>query len=106
MRLLFDHGSAQAHFGAGVFWVRRRAAWPDEEVAVEFWQVKRGGSRWGIVEIIEGTAGLPTTTSSTRLWNGSATCRAKWRICDKLKRTPPTITCQHRVFWRRSTRRS
>jgi hypothetical protein len=44
MRLLFDH-AAQAHFGASVFWIRRRAAWPDERVAVEFWQVKRGGGR-------------------------------------------------------------
>jgi hypothetical protein len=52
MRLLFDHGAAQAHFGASVFWVRRQATWPDERVAVEFWQVKRGGGRRGIVEII------------------------------------------------------
>jgi len=52
MRLLFDHSAAQAHFGASVFWIRRRAAWPDERVAVEFWQVKRGGGRRGIVEII------------------------------------------------------
>ena len=50
-RLLFDHGTAQAHFGASVFWVRRFAAWPDEQAAVEFWQVKRGGGRRGIVEI-------------------------------------------------------
>ena len=52
VRLLFDHGAAQAHFGASVFWVRHRAVWPDEQVAVEFWQVKRGGVRRGIVEII------------------------------------------------------
>jgi len=50
-RLLFNHAAAQAHFGASVFWVRRRAAWPDEPGAVEFWQVKRGGGRRGIVEI-------------------------------------------------------
>jgi hypothetical protein len=56
MRLLFDHGAAQAHFGASVFWVRRRAAWPDERAAIEFWQVKRGGGRRGIVEIMEETA--------------------------------------------------
>ena len=49
---LFDHAAAQAHFGASVFWVRHRAAWPDEQAAVEFWQVKRGGGRRGIVEII------------------------------------------------------
>ena len=48
---LFDHAAAQANFGASVFWVRHRAAWPDEQAAVEFWQVKRGGGRRGIVEI-------------------------------------------------------
>jgi hypothetical protein len=42
-RLLFD-GAAQAHFGASVFWVRHRAAWPDEGAAVEFWQVKRAAA--------------------------------------------------------------
>jgi hypothetical protein len=51
-RLLFDHAAAQAHFGASVFWVRRRAAWPDEQATVEFWQMKRDGSRRGIVEIV------------------------------------------------------
>lgn len=56
MRRLFDHGAAQARFGASVFWVRRQAAWPDERAAVEFWQVKRGGDRRGIVEIIGETA--------------------------------------------------
>lgn len=51
-RLLFDHGAAQAHFGTSVFWVRHRAAWPDEQAAVEFWQLKRAGGRRGIVEIV------------------------------------------------------
>ena len=50
--LLFDHAAAQAHFGASVFWLRRPAAWPDEQTAVEFRQVKRGGGRRGIVEVI------------------------------------------------------
>ena len=50
--LLFDHAAAQAHFGASVFWVRHRAAWPNEQAAVEFWQVKRGGGQRGVVEII------------------------------------------------------
>ncbi len=54
--LLFDHGAAQAHFGASVFWLRRLAAWPNEQAAVEFWQVKRGGGRRGIVEVIRGEA--------------------------------------------------
>ncbi|MBI4637633.1 MAG: hypothetical protein HY727_14930 [Candidatus Rokubacteria bacterium] len=51
-RLLFDHGAAQAHFGASVFWVRHLAAWQGEQAAVEFWQVRRDGGRRGIVEII------------------------------------------------------
>ena len=50
-QLLFDHAAAQAHFGASVFWVRRLAAWQGEQPAVEFWQIKRGGGRRGIVEI-------------------------------------------------------
>jgi Family of unknown function (DUF6932) len=49
--LLFDHGVAQAHFGASVFWLRRLAAWPNEQGAVELWQVTRGGGRRGIVEV-------------------------------------------------------
>jgi len=50
--LLFAHAAAQAHFGASVFWLRRLAAWPDEPRAIEFWQVKRGGGRKGIVEVM------------------------------------------------------
>jgi len=50
--LLFDHPAAQAHFGASVFWLRRLAAWEGEQAAVEYWQVKRGGGRRGIVEIV------------------------------------------------------
>jgi hypothetical protein len=52
VRLLFDHGAAQAHFGASVFWVRQVAAWPDQQSAIEFWQAKRGGGRRGIIEIV------------------------------------------------------
>jgi hypothetical protein len=50
--LLFDHAAAQAHFGTSVFWLRRLAAWPDEQTAIEFWQVTRGGGRQGIVEVV------------------------------------------------------
>lgn len=52
-RILFDHGAAQAHFGCSVFWLRRLAAWEGEEAAVEYWQVKRGGGRRGIVEVVQ-----------------------------------------------------
>ena len=55
-QLLFDHGAAQARFGASVFWLRRLAAWLDEQAAVEFWQVKRGGGLRGIVEVTWGDA--------------------------------------------------
>lgn len=36
-RILFDHSAAQAHFGASVFWLRRLAAFPDEEGAITSW---------------------------------------------------------------------
>lgn len=51
-RLLFDHAAAQAAFGASVFWLRRLAAWEGETAAIKSWQVKRGGDRRGIIEII------------------------------------------------------
>jgi hypothetical protein len=49
---LFDHNAAQAHFGASVFWLRRLAAWEEEESTVQYWKVKRSGQERGIVEII------------------------------------------------------
>lgn len=51
-RLLFEHAAAQAHFGCSVFWVRRLAALGGEQATLEHWQIKRDGSRRGIVEII------------------------------------------------------
>jgi hypothetical protein len=30
-RLIFDHATAQAHFGASVFWLREQAALPSEK---------------------------------------------------------------------------
>lgn len=50
-RLVFDHPAAQAYFGASIFWLRRLAARPNEEEAVLGWQVKRDGTRRGIVEV-------------------------------------------------------
>lgn len=50
-RLLFDHGTAQGHFGCSVFWVRRLAAIGGEQAAVEDWQIKRDGTARGIIEI-------------------------------------------------------
>lgn len=51
-RLLFvDHGTAQDHFGASVFWMRRMAVIGGEQSAIEDWQIKRDGSERGVVEI-------------------------------------------------------
>ncbi len=51
-RLLFaDHSTAQDHFGASVFWIRRLAAMGGEQAAIEDWQIKRDGTERGIVEI-------------------------------------------------------
>jgi hypothetical protein len=52
-KLVFDHPAAQAHFGASIFWLRRLAAWPNEDEAIRSWQLKRDGARRGIVEIEE-----------------------------------------------------
>ncbi|MBI3013573.1 MAG: hypothetical protein HYY65_00580 [Candidatus Tectomicrobia bacterium] len=55
-RLLFDHAAAQAHFGGSVFWLRRVAALAGEQATIEYWQVKRGGGRRGVGEIVWGSA--------------------------------------------------
>src|SRR3990172_4875635 len=52
-RLIFDHPAAQAHFGASIFWLRQLAALPNEDEAVLGWQLKRDGTRRGIVEVTE-----------------------------------------------------
>lgn len=52
-RLLFaDHTTAQDRFGASVFWMRRFAAFGSEREAIADWQIKRDGTRRGIVEIV------------------------------------------------------
>lgn len=51
-QILFDHWRCQSYFGASVFWVRRITAWGGEQSAIEDWQIKRDGSKRGIVEII------------------------------------------------------
>ena len=50
--ILFDHLAAQSYFGASIFWVRRLAALGGEAATIEYWQVKRGGDRRGIVEVL------------------------------------------------------
>ena len=53
--LLLDHATADSHFGASVFWLRRPAAFSGEQVTIEFWQTKRDGGKRGILEILEET---------------------------------------------------
>ena len=55
-RILFDHPAAQAHFGASMFWLRRLAARGGEEQTIADWQIKRDGTRRGIIEIVEESA--------------------------------------------------
>jgi hypothetical protein len=50
-RLVFDHVAAQNRFGASVFWLRKLAAVGGEQSAVEDWQVKRDGTRRGLVDV-------------------------------------------------------
>ena len=52
-RLVFDHPAAQAHFGASIFWLRPLSALPSEEETILGWQLKRDGTRRGIVEVTE-----------------------------------------------------
>jgi hypothetical protein len=51
--LLFDHIAAQNYEGASIFWVRRLAALDGEKATVEYWQLKRDGTKRGIVEVIK-----------------------------------------------------
>ena len=51
-RVLFDHLSAQNYEGASIFWMRSAAALGGEDAAVEHWQLKRDGTKRGIVEVL------------------------------------------------------
>ncbi len=42
----------QAYFGASVFWIRRIGALGGEDAVIADWQVKRDGTRRGVVEVI------------------------------------------------------
>lgn len=50
--LIFDHVSIQNYEGASIFWIRRLAAFEGEEATVAHWQIKRDGTKRGIVEIM------------------------------------------------------
>lgn len=51
LAILFDHLAAQNFAGASVFWLRRVAALGGEQAAIEDWQIKRDGTRRGVVEV-------------------------------------------------------
>ena len=44
---------AQNYEGASIFWIRRLAALEGEKATIEHWQLKRDGTKRGIVEVIE-----------------------------------------------------
>lgn len=53
MAIIFDHVVIQNYEGASIFWVRRLAALEGEEATVAYWQLKRDGTKRGIVEVIQ-----------------------------------------------------
>jgi len=52
-RGLFNHALAQARYGASIFWIRPGLLIEERiEDFIEYWQLKRDGSRHGIAEVI------------------------------------------------------
>jgi hypothetical protein len=52
-RGLFDHAVAQARYGASIFWIRPRLLIGESiDDFIAYWQLKRDGSKRGIVEVI------------------------------------------------------
>jgi hypothetical protein len=51
--VLFNHMVAQNYEGASIFWMRRLSLLEEEEKAIEYWQLKRNGTKRGIVEVIK-----------------------------------------------------
>src|SRR5260370_30549467 len=53
LRGLFEHAVAQGRHGASIFWLRAGMLIGESvEEFIAYWQVKRGGGRRGIVEMI------------------------------------------------------
>jgi hypothetical protein len=50
--ILFDNAAAQVYFGDSIFWLRSLAALGGEAAMIEDWQIKRDGSRRGIIEVV------------------------------------------------------
>jgi hypothetical protein len=51
LKVIFDHEQAQNYEGASIFWIRRLAALDGEDATIAHWQIKRDGSKRGIVEV-------------------------------------------------------
>jgi len=51
--LIFDHVAVQNYAGASIFWIRRLAALEGEDAVVKHWQIKRDGTKRGIVEVVD-----------------------------------------------------
>lgn len=52
-RGLFEHAIAQARFGATIFWVRPGLLIQESiDDFVSYWQIKRDGSKRGIIEVL------------------------------------------------------
>ena len=50
--IVFNHQAAHNYEGVSIFWIKRLAAIDGEKEAVEYWQIKRDGTKRGIVEVI------------------------------------------------------
>jgi hypothetical protein len=52
-RGLFDHAIAQARYGVSIFWIRPGLLMGEGlEDFIAYWQIKRDGSKRGIVEVV------------------------------------------------------
>lgn len=49
---LFSHAVAQARYGASIFWIRPGLLRESVQDFIQYWGLKRDGSRRGIVEVI------------------------------------------------------
>ncbi|MFQ5853218.1 MAG: hypothetical protein ACE5JU_21885 [Candidatus Binatia bacterium] len=50
---LFDHAVAQARYGASIFWIRPGLLIGESvEDFIDYWQIKRDGSKRGIIEVV------------------------------------------------------
>lgn len=52
-RHVFDHMAAHNLLGASIFWIPRAACMGGESAAIGDWQIKRDGTRRGIVEVTQ-----------------------------------------------------